>query len=476
VKKESFLILLGLLFYGLNPLAKAQSTTTFIIESLPSNTPADASIYMVGSFNNWNPADPNYELQLNINNQLYTTVSGSGSMLFKFTRGSWGQVEGNQNGGFLPDRSFQFGSTDTLYITIQSWEDLGGTAGSTANEQVSILSSNFFIPQLNRSRRIWIYLPPDYQTETDKHYPVLYMHDGQNLFDATTSFSGEWEVDESLTDLWTNENDYGCIVVGIDNGGVHRIAELTPWANAQYGGGDGSLYIDFIVETLKPYVDDNYRTFSDRNSTAIGGSSLGGLISYYGLFNRPEVFSKALVFSPSFWFNLNELNNFNNNIDFTEDYRLVLLGGQNEGGSMAANINAVESFLLENNFPESELLKQIDADGAHSEWYWRREFPDAYQWLFENYSAPVSVQENLAKTADIKIFPNPAREIITIEVQENWLGSEAIIYNVLGKKVTHFTIKEKLSSISVEPFVGGTYILQIKNRNGMQFTESFLKN
>jgi predicted alpha/beta superfamily hydrolase len=128
------------------------------------------------------------------------------------------------------------------------------------------MDENFFMPQLNRSRRIWLYLPPAYET-SGLSYPVMYMHDGQNLFDVLTAYSGEWEVDEALNTL-ASQGHKVPIVVGIDNGGTNRIGEYTPWSNPDYGGGDGDLYIRFIVETLKPYIDQHYRTLSDRSNTA----------------------------------------------------------------------------------------------------------------------------------------------------------------------------------------------------------------
>src|SRR5690606_36165183 len=143
-------------------------------------------------------------------------------------------------------------------------------------------------------------LPPDYETSA-KYYPVLYMHDGQNLFDVRTSFSGEWKVDEHLDSLFLL-GDPGCIVVGIDNGGTNRINEYSPWVNPQYGGGQGDQYIEFLIETLKPYIDQNYRTLPDAEHTGIMGSSMGGLISYYGGLTNQNVFGRIGAFSSSFWF------------------------------------------------------------------------------------------------------------------------------------------------------------------------------
>ena len=149
---------------------------------------------------------------------------------------------------------------------------------STASKNVSIIEKEFIIPELNNiSHKIWVYLPPNYD-QSSKKYPVIYMHDGQNLFDNATSYIGEWEVDETLNELF-NKTGKGFIVVGIENGGEERINEYTPWKNEKYGGGKGEIYIDFLVNTLKPYIDVTYRTKPQQKHTGLIGSSLGGLIS-----------------------------------------------------------------------------------------------------------------------------------------------------------------------------------------------------
>jgi predicted alpha/beta superfamily hydrolase len=142
---------------------------------------------------------------------------------------------------------------------------------------VKIIGSNFFIPQLNRYRRIWIYLPVSYAT-SGKKYPVLYMHDGQNVFDDSTSFSGEWGVDETLDTLEIKTKEV--IVVAIDNGGDKRMNEYSPYDMDRFGKGEGDLYVDFLVNTLMPYINRNYRTKKYGRNTFVAGSSMGGLISF----------------------------------------------------------------------------------------------------------------------------------------------------------------------------------------------------
>ena len=177
---------------------------------------------------------------------------------------------------------------------------------STATENVKIISENFDVPQLKTTRRIWIYLPKDYET-SHKKYEVMYLQDAQNLFDDATSYAGECQVDETLNKIF-EKTGKSLIVVGIDNGGEKRIEELSPYKNAKYGGGNGDNYVKFIVETLKPFIDKNYRTKPQRKYTTIGGSSLGSLISVYAAVKYPETFGKVLAFSSAFWFNAKDLN------------------------------------------------------------------------------------------------------------------------------------------------------------------------
>lgn len=168
---------------------------------------------------------------------------------------------------------------------------------TTATENVSILHPAFPIDKLQRSRRIWVYLPTGYH-ESQKKYPVIYMHDGQNLFDAHTSYCGEWGVDKVM-----NSTDDQCIIIGIDNGGLARLTEYNILDHEEHGKGEGLIYIEFIARTLKPLIDKNFRTKKSADDTAMAGSSMGGLITFYAGIYFPEVFGVLGVFSPSFWTN-----------------------------------------------------------------------------------------------------------------------------------------------------------------------------
>jgi len=403
------MLLAVLLALALN--SKAQLTLR--VNAIPVNTPAGSNIHVAGSLNNWNPADPDYVLSHTGSGQYQIVLNPPvGELKFKFTRGSWPSVEGNANGTFLPDRSLNYnGQPTTVELSILSWEDLGttGTSG-TAAPNVQILSNAFYIPQLNRNRRIWLYLPPDYQN-SGKKYPVLYMHDGQNLFDQTHSFSGEWKVDESLNTLHA-QGDWGCIVVGIDNGGQYRLDEYSPWINPQYGGGQGDEYVEFIVNTLKPYIDANFRTIAGRNATGIAGSSMGALISMYALSERQDVFSKAGIFSPAFWFGGNAPANHVADNPKQGNVRVYFIAGAdeenngNQSNYVVEDMQAVANAMSTAGFGADEKSVMVVADGKHSEWFWAREFPAAYQWLFANPgTSGLSLNDTPTK---LGIFPNPS--------------------------------------------------------------------
>lgn len=382
---------------------------TLLVTDIPSNTPAGSTIYLAGTPNTWDPGDANFALTETPEGYYSITLNPDpGTVEFKFTRGSWATVEGNDNGGFLPNRTINYtGAPQTEELSILSWEDLGGTNPSTAAPNVSVLSSNFYMPQLDRSRRIWVYLPPDYDTNTQKHYPVLYMHDAQNLFDQQTSFAGEWEVDESLNELF-EAGDPGIIVIGIEHGGSERINELTPWSNPTYGGGQGALYVQFIVETLKPYVDANLRTLPNPEHTGIMGSSLGGLLSMYAAIEHQDVFGRAGVFSPSFWFSDNAYTHVDNT-GKEEAMRFYMIGGTQESSTMVPNLQQMYQLLVQEGFSEDDELRLFThADGQHSEWYWRREFPAAYLWLF---ASTLNTTDNLqpATQFEVQVYPNPTR-------------------------------------------------------------------
>lgn len=251
---------------------------------------------------------------------------------------------------------------------------------STKATNVSILKKEFIIDGLNDiSHKVWLYLPPNYDKSKEK-YPVIYMHDAQNLFDDVTSFVGEWGIDETLNELYINTGK-NFIIVGVENGGEKRIEEYTPWKHEKYGGGKGDIYINFLTNELKPLIDKNYRTKSEANQTAIIGSSLGGLISFYGGLKHPEVFGKIGALSTSFWFS-DKVQVFAKDNGNQKNTKLFLLVGEKEGDAMVPDTKNMEKLLLLTGFPKENIKTKIVAEGKHSESFWKAEFLEAITFLY----------------------------------------------------------------------------------------------
>lgn len=432
------------------------SQVTLRITTIPANTPANATIYVAGSFNTWNPQSAAHIMQPDgLGAYQIVIPEGSGTATYKFTRGAWASVEGNASGGFLPDRTFTFTeSPQTINLTVLSWEDLGGNNPSTAASNVQILNNTFAIPQLNTTRRIWLYLPPDYYTST-KTYPVLYMQDGQNLFDNATSFAGEWQIDETLNNLSTT-GDYGAIVVGIDNGGGARLDEYSPWFNAQYNaGGEGGDYMLFLSETLKPYIDANFRTKPEAPYNALIGSSMGALISVYGACTFANQFEKVGVFSPAFWFAQNNLNDYIlNNVSGIDNLRLYFVCGQNESATMVPDMNAVKNNLISKGVATNNTFTLVDPAGTHSESFWRAKFGAAYQWLFAGTNLSVSN----AALEPLSIKQNNMGEIEVKGLEKNTTFQ---ILSVTGQKIQ--TIQLFNGVHQLPKLSSGVYMLKSEN-------------
>lgn len=361
------------------------SQVTLIVDEFPKGT---ESIYISGDFEGWTGGQESYKL-IKVEGTFSITIPEQiGSINFKFTKGSWETVERGAEGNEIENRTFIFGNKhETINLKIASWDQVDVIQNPTITDNVFVLSEDFEIPQLKRTRRIWIYLPPNYDT-TNSSFPVVYMHDGQNIFDANSSYSGEWGVDETLNKLY-KEKDLKLIVVGVDNGQSLRLDEYSPWENEKYGGGEGNAYLEFIVETLKPYIDQHYNTLTNKDNTAIIGSSMGGLISHYAGMKYPEVFGKVGVFSPAFWFapEINEYTKTHGNI---KNSKIYFLAGGKEGSNVSfkeinetvSGMNTIRDILIEEDFPPENIKLKVVPEGIHNEKLWRENFEETIRWFF----------------------------------------------------------------------------------------------
>ncbi len=466
MKKE--LLLCSVLVFAFLNAVKAQ--VTFVVQSLPAYTPDTDSLYIAGSFNGWEPGSAAHMLHKNAQGKWAITLDAQSSgttIKFKFTRGSWATVEKGASGEEISDRSYTFGGSATLDVAILNWADHSGGGNSTAASNVKIISTNFFIPQLNRTRRIWMYFPPDYEISTS-NYPVIYMHDGQNLFDAGTSFSGEWEVDETLNKLAAQGKSVP-IVVGIDNGGSYRIAEYTPWPNTQYGGGDGDKYMEFIVETLKPFIDQNYRTLPDRENTALLGSSLGGLISHYGILKYQQVFGKAGLFSPSYWYS-DSIWSFTHEQVKQYPSRIYQLCGTNESSGMVADMQRMNDSLVKSGYGQENIFNKIVSGGQHNEKLWKESFGEAYLWLFTPYAYGFNEPST---TESMNCFPNPVVDKLAFTLPGETIFDTVFVFDSRGSLVMKVAGTNE-NTMDVSNLSPGVYMILCKAANKL-FEARFIK-
>lgn len=368
---------MGLVFSHL-----ASGQTTFVIKDYPANTPQADKIYMSGDFEGWSGGQIGFQLKMNKGFYCLSFPKSDKTIHYKFTRGSWDSVEVNEDGKQIANRSYSFlEEKDSVFIHIEKWDDLSPDP-STVSKNVHLVQESFKMETMGKERTIYIYLPENYKNAQEQ-YPVLYMHDGQNLFDQSRSYSGEWEVDETMDKLGQNE-DLQLIVVGIDNGGMDRIDEYSPWTLKNHPSKqEGDAYIKFITQNLKPYIDQNYRTLSDKENTGIMGSSLGGLISFYAALQYPEIFGRAGIFSPSFEL-VSESNSFAVQHGKIEGSKIYFLSGDSESEHMVSRMEETMELMINSGFPVNNIKSKIVKDGQHNEKLWREGFENAVKWLYSN--------------------------------------------------------------------------------------------
>ncbi|HEV8506456.1 MAG TPA: alpha/beta hydrolase-fold protein [Chitinophagaceae bacterium] len=361
-------------------ISYSQHSVTFIISSFPLKNSNDSNLFVAGSFNGWNPQNKDFRFQKNESGNYSLGIKlADGMYEYKVTRGGWDKVECKKGGAGIQNRFFKLSSDTTIDLMVEEWADNIEKKPriSTAGKNVHIVDTAFFIPQLNRTRRVWISLPPDYAT-SNKRYPVLYMHDGQNVFDDLTSFAGEWSVDETLDSIGSHSGEM--IVVAVDHGGDKRINEYCPYDMEKYGKGEGDKYVDFLAKTLKPFVDKTYRTQKDKKNTFVAGSSMGGLISMYAVLKYPKVFGGAGVFSPAFWIGPRIFDDIKAK-GARVNSKIYFYCGAQEGETMQPDTE--KAFSEMRKISKSRMVCVVRADGKHSEWVWKEEFPLFYLWLME---------------------------------------------------------------------------------------------
>jgi predicted alpha/beta superfamily hydrolase len=234
-------------------------------------------------------------------------------------------------------------------------------------------------PELDNQRDVLVYLPPSYH-RSDRSYPVLYMQDGQNLFDPSTSYAGEWGVGRAMNAA--ARRGLEAIVVGVPNMGPERLDEYSPYPDLKVGGGGkGAAYADFLARTLKPIIDERFRTELGRERTVVAGSSMGGLISLVALLRHPEIFGAAGALSPSLWFAGGAIFSEVEGSPYVPA-RIYLDIGVQEGPQHVANARRMRDLFLNKGYRIGADLRWLESrSGRHDERSWGRRFARALPFL-----------------------------------------------------------------------------------------------
>lgn len=236
------------------------------------------------------------------------------------------------------------------------------------------------LPALGVDRSVRVYLPRGYVDCKDCRYPVVYFMDGQNVFDAATSYAGEWGADEVL-DALQEQHGMAVIAVAIDHGGEARLQELSVWSNPEFAPTKGEAFLADLIGTVKPAVDARYRTQPGAATTGIAGSSLGGLMAHAAVMRHPEVFGRALVFSPSYWFSP-AIAEETASKPLQPGQRVYVYVGGSEGDGMQPDAEAMAA-RWKATLPEGAALQFLAvAEAGHNEAAWRAVLPEALCWSF----------------------------------------------------------------------------------------------
>jgi predicted alpha/beta superfamily hydrolase len=357
-------------------------------------------VYLAGSLpvlGSWAPDGLLLERQSDGTYQGTFQVRPATVVQFKVTQGRWANVERDADGRDISNRQIVAqpqpeGQPQRIEIQVARWASDVTAIQSTVVGNLS--RHEFRSEKLGNSRTVFVWLPPDYDRSNDR-YPVLFLQDGQNLFDcATAAFGNEWQVDETATELIEKGEIRPLIIIGVGNT-ADRIDEYTMTHDARMNaGGAGRLYIAFLTDELKPWIDKRYRTEVAREATWIGGSSLGGLISLHACLERPDVFSGCLAFSPSLaWDRERIFDDIAATNPWPVNIKLWLSMGSVEGGSEESQIantgrTARLAKLLESQGvqPDVNLWYRSIENARHDELSWAKQFPEAIKRI--SYPVP----------------------------------------------------------------------------------------
>jgi predicted alpha/beta superfamily hydrolase len=394
------------------PLWADETVKVEIRVTAPADTPANATLYLTGNLDaagGWQADakalkrgdDGTYSVTLNL--------PRGDTLEYKITRGSWETVEKSEAGEEIDNRKIGLDYDKTERITVAQWADKSAPAKPpvpapttpAVNPSAKSSSKNgvtgdvryherFHSDILHNDRRIIVWLPPTYGDDPAARFPVLYLQDGQNCFDPATSYAGEWHADEIADRLIRAGKIKPIIIVAVANMGSERMNEYTPTRDAvQNRGGQGEQYAQFLITEVKPFIDRTYRTIPDRANTAVGGSSLGGLISLYLGLHHGDVFGQVAAVSPSLqWSDRKLLKEIETDPSKLKDERIWIDIGTAEGsaedaGASVANARALAHALTHGAGMDATNLKYLEVPGGqHNEAAWSARFDQVLTFLF----------------------------------------------------------------------------------------------
>jgi predicted alpha/beta superfamily hydrolase len=384
MKKYLLYLLSSLLF---TVTLQSQNRATIIIEVITNNLPDGSTIYIIGNdpkLGNWQPdAVKLIETETGKWSKSFSFTLGK-KLEFKITRGSWDKEALNDDGSIPYNYKLEVENDTTVTIYIKLWADQVERKLSPRDADGKGQITGIVRYHINfggngiKSRDIIVWLPPFYFIDINKRYPVLYMHDGQNIIDPRTSaFNVDWQIDETADSLIRQGMIQELIIVGIYN---------TPNRSSEYSENDtGYAYMNFIVNTLKPFIDANYRTEPDRQNTANAGSSLGGLISFMLVWEYSEVFSIAACISPAFKMGrFDFVDNVNSYEEEKKNIKIYIDNGDDELDSELQNgIDEMLKALKLHGYTEGEeLYFYKDQNAQHNERAWAKRIWRALIFMF----------------------------------------------------------------------------------------------
>lgn len=374
--------------------AAQKAQITFTVE-IP-NTTENPDVFLAGNFQGWDPGDRRFAMQRSADGLYLLTIESEvgRNLQFKFTMGSWDVVEKGPGGEEIANRTLHVTGSATHHFAVASWADPGNAAPArhTLTGDVRRLEPSPF-PD---GRPVWVYLPPGYDAAPQRRYPVLYMWDGQNVFDAATSFAGEWEVDETCERLIAEGRITPLIVVALSNGRGDRSLEYTPWPDPDFqrgASGGGRDHLRLVVNEVIPRIEARFRTLDGPHHRGLAGSSFGGLMTILGAGEHTGTFGRFGIFSPSLWWHHEQPNAFAAQ-RLSHGSRIYIdMGGREnnlvedgDGNGVDDSLDQlrrfVQTLVKKGHATGEDLMVVEDAEGRHHESSWARRLPAALEFLF----------------------------------------------------------------------------------------------